>query len=277
MLLHTAPRRTPTRRPLLFVHGVYHGAWCFQEHFVPYFAALGHPCYALTLRGHGGDATAPCRFGRADYATDVRDALASIPAETLAVGHSLGGMLLQTLLAQDAIREAVLLATPTPAALFLRSVRYTLRRPGIMLPAWLRLDMQRVYHREDAASDNFFSPDLPPDMRARYLGRLRTVSYGAWAFLTTVLAPVPRPAKASGVPSVVIVENRFIRTRSRWRRSGSIIAGVGVSAARVSTDARVGRSTSGPTISRRTESSERRESRRTRRAMSDATSSPFSM
>ncbi|MEI6778584.1 MAG: hypothetical protein WCK70_16925 [Chloroflexales bacterium] len=33
--------------PLLFVHGAWHGAWCW-ELFLPYFAGLGY-----TLGGHG--------------------------------------------------------------------------------------------------------------------------------------------------------------------------------------------------------------------------------
>jgi hypothetical protein len=26
-----------SKPPLLFVHGSYHSAWCWQEHFMPYF------------------------------------------------------------------------------------------------------------------------------------------------------------------------------------------------------------------------------------------------
>lgn len=30
--------------PLLFIHGAYTAAWCWEEHFLPYFAARGHAC-----------------------------------------------------------------------------------------------------------------------------------------------------------------------------------------------------------------------------------------
>ena len=51
--------RTPTGRPtqatpLLFVHGVYTGAWVWDEYFLPYFAAQGYESHAVSLRGHGG-------------------------------------------------------------------------------------------------------------------------------------------------------------------------------------------------------------------------------
>lgn len=51
--LHNAPRSKPSpvaRPPLLCVHGSYHGAWCWAERFMPYFAARGYDVYAVSLR-----------------------------------------------------------------------------------------------------------------------------------------------------------------------------------------------------------------------------------
>eukprot|EP00955_Chlamydomonas_euryale_P040753 351801-Chlamydomonas_euryale.AAC.16 len=41
------------RPPLLFLHGSYHGAWCWQENFLPFFADVGYNAYALSFRGQG--------------------------------------------------------------------------------------------------------------------------------------------------------------------------------------------------------------------------------
>jgi hypothetical protein len=43
----------PGKQPILFVHGSFHSAWCFSEHFMPYFSQRGHDCYAISLRGTG--------------------------------------------------------------------------------------------------------------------------------------------------------------------------------------------------------------------------------
>ncbi len=43
------PLSSPRPTPLLFVHG----AWCWAEHFLPYFSAKGYECHALSLWGHG--------------------------------------------------------------------------------------------------------------------------------------------------------------------------------------------------------------------------------
>lgn len=37
--------------PLVFVHGSYHAAWCWAEHWFPFFSASGFDCYALSLLG----------------------------------------------------------------------------------------------------------------------------------------------------------------------------------------------------------------------------------
>ena len=39
---------------LAFIHGSFHSSWCWTEHYVSYFAALGHPCFIFSLRGTGG-------------------------------------------------------------------------------------------------------------------------------------------------------------------------------------------------------------------------------
>jgi pimeloyl-ACP methyl ester carboxylesterase len=40
--------------PILFLHGSFHGAWCWQEHYLPYFVEKGYPCVAFSWRGTGG-------------------------------------------------------------------------------------------------------------------------------------------------------------------------------------------------------------------------------
>lgn len=37
--------------PLVFVHGSYHAAWCWAEHWLPFFSSSGHDSYAISLLG----------------------------------------------------------------------------------------------------------------------------------------------------------------------------------------------------------------------------------
>ena len=47
------PARESARPPLLFVHGGYCDAWCWEPYFLPWFAAKGYAAHAVSLRGHG--------------------------------------------------------------------------------------------------------------------------------------------------------------------------------------------------------------------------------
>lgn len=46
-------KKNEKRPPLVFVHGSYHAAWCWAEHWLPFFADSGFDCYAVSLLGQG--------------------------------------------------------------------------------------------------------------------------------------------------------------------------------------------------------------------------------
>ena len=52
-------RRNPSSKPksktpIVFVHGAFTGAWCWNEHFLTWFADQGFETISFSLRGHGG-------------------------------------------------------------------------------------------------------------------------------------------------------------------------------------------------------------------------------
>ena len=53
-ILSRNPKKGSAHAPLLFVHGAYTGAWCWDEYFLPWFAERGFEAHAISLRGHGG-------------------------------------------------------------------------------------------------------------------------------------------------------------------------------------------------------------------------------
>lgn len=107
------------RTPLLFVHGAHVGAWCWEEHFLPWFASRGFPAYAVSLRGHGasGGRERLNHFGLADYARDLAAAVAVIGRPPVLVGHSMGGMVAQKYLgiAAEGDCAAAVFACPVPS------------------------------------------------------------------------------------------------------------------------------------------------------------------
>ncbi len=62
--------------PLLFIHGAWHGAWCWDDYFLPYFAQKGYSAHAVSLRGHGeSPGREKLRWASAkNYVADVAEA-----------------------------------------------------------------------------------------------------------------------------------------------------------------------------------------------------------
>ena len=64
-VIDKGPSRESDKAPLLFVHGAWHGAWGWDEHFLDFFAAKGYRSLAVSLRGHGkSPAPRPMSFVR---------------------------------------------------------------------------------------------------------------------------------------------------------------------------------------------------------------------
>ncbi|MEI6374494.1 MAG: alpha/beta hydrolase [Actinomycetes bacterium] len=131
-ILTVEPDEPTGRPPLLMVHGVAHGAWCFAEKWLPAAATRGFRSSAVSLRGHGGSGGA-AQLGRAtsrDYVHDILQAITEMPEPPILIGHSMGGLLSQLVAERYPLRGLVLLA-PAPANGAFGTLMHTLRvRPA---------------------------------------------------------------------------------------------------------------------------------------------------
>ena len=109
------PAEPAGRPPLLMVHGLAHGAWCFDENWIPAAAERGWPAYAVSLRGHGGSGGARHlrRTLTRDYVHDVLQTITELPEPPVLIGHSLGALVAQLVAERYPLRGLVLL-TPAP-------------------------------------------------------------------------------------------------------------------------------------------------------------------
>lgn len=159
--------------PLLFVHGAFHGAWCWSEHFLDHFAARGYRALAVTLRGHTGEPVPRVNdFTVADYVADVAAVARSLSTPPVVIGHSMGGFVVQKYLAAHSAPAGVLLASAPPYGLrraVLRVARRNIRHSG--RPAALRRPL--LFFGTPAVSRaTFYHPDTPEELVARYTDRL---------------------------------------------------------------------------------------------------------
>jgi hypothetical protein len=108
----------PAPARLLFVHGGFHGAWCFGS-WMDVLSRNGIGSAALDFPGHGflaGEAL-PLSTGIAAYAASVREAAAATADGICVVGHSLGALAVASAAAHIDASAIVLLAPSPPANL----------------------------------------------------------------------------------------------------------------------------------------------------------------
>ncbi len=151
------PAAPSSKPPLLFVHGGYCDAWCWDPHFLPWFAKRGHAAYALSLRGHGESAGRDLMWiaGLDDYAADVERVAAGLPSAPVLVGHSMGAAVVERLLATRPVRAAALLAPIPPAGLLPVAARLAAERPDTLMHL-ATLDPMRLSRHVLAALEPFY-------------------------------------------------------------------------------------------------------------------------
>jgi pimeloyl-ACP methyl ester carboxylesterase len=154
------PAAATSKPPLLFVHGGYCDAWCWDPHFLPWFARRGHEAHALSLRGHGESAGRDLMWmaGLDDYAADVERVAARMPAPPVLVGHSMGAAIVERMVATRPVRGAALLAPIPPAGLLPVATRLAAERPDTLLHLAM-MDPMRLSAQVLAALEPFYFSD----------------------------------------------------------------------------------------------------------------------
>jgi len=181
--------------PVLFVHGMWHAAWCWSEHFLPYFAQQGYVSHAFSLRGHGGsEGHERLRWtSLADYVDDVAQVTGQLQRPPVLVGHSMGGMIIQRYLESYQAPAAVLLASAPPKGLLLATLRVALRHPLAFLKANLTLSLFPVIGTPSLTQEAFFSVDMPEEKATAYFARMQDESYRA--YVDMMILDLPRPER----------------------------------------------------------------------------------
>jgi len=181
--------------PLLFIHGMMHGAWCWDVHFLDYFAQHGFAAHAVNLRGHGNsEGRERLRWTRiADYVEDVANAARHLPRPPIFIGHSMGGFIIQKYLEEHDAPGAVLLSSPPHVGLLSTIFRIARRRPFAFVKANLTLSLLPVIATPELAREAFFSADCPDEQLRAYWRLMQDESYRA--LLDMVALDLPTAGK----------------------------------------------------------------------------------
>ncbi|HAY50350.1 alpha/beta hydrolase [Thalassospira sp.] len=197
-------RRSPTgkpksKHPLVFVHGAFTGAWCWNEHFLNWFADKGFETVSFSLRGHGGSGGRQLRSLASidDYVEDLEEVVDTLGQTPVLIGHSMGGYIIQKYLEQHTAEAAILMASVPPEGLLASNAMMAMAQPDLYFQmAWLQAIGPHTFLRERLGRA-MLSPDIAEDEGMIYFGRLETESQRALLdmmganpiFLTTDEAP----------------------------------------------------------------------------------------
>ncbi len=160
-----------SRPPLLFVHGAWHGAWCWEP-LMDYLAKKNFTSYAFDLPGHGTrKSESVVGLGIMDYVAEVESAIGELaPVKPILIGHSMGGLIVQKYLEKNEVPASVMIA-PCPAmggSLWL-PIQYFLNHPMAGITA--TLGRKTAIGSQKMCKDLFFD-DIPSEKLKTHFERL---------------------------------------------------------------------------------------------------------
>lgn len=183
--------------PLLFVHGAFTGAWCWEERFLPFFAEAGFAGHAVSLSGHGHSRGREHldSLSIADYVNDVLEVCEQLSQAPVLVGHSMGGFVVQKVLEQRKFPGAVLMCSVPPQGLMAAAFGMMFSHPGLMT------DLNRLMGGGEVALDTLrealFAQPISVDDLSRFYRWSQPESHRAIWDMSLFNLPHPSKIDAS--------------------------------------------------------------------------------
>jgi pimeloyl-ACP methyl ester carboxylesterase len=203
--------------PLLFVHGAWHGAWCWNEHFLGFFADNGFRAVAVDLRGHGDSPTdKPLRDCSVDdYLADIVSVADGLPTPPVIIGHSMGGLYVQKYLESHRAPAAVLMASIPPRGNLGSGVRWLRRHPWHFTKMLAGGASLPYVSTPQLARERFFSVHTPEDRVLACAARLQEESVRVG--LDCLVLRLPRPKRVTAPVLVLGAHDDGAHTRKEVR------------------------------------------------------------
>lgn len=236
--LHTLFRRaaeTSRHPPLLFVHGGYVAASCWDAFFLPYFSRRGFDCHAVDLSGHGlsegrGELNS---FGLDDYAADVAQVAASLGTPPVLIGHSMGATIVERVLERQPARAAVLMAPVPPIGTVGATIKLALTEPAFFTEVNRASEGRYSAKTLKLMRDVYYSPDMSPEDLLPHQVHFQPESSRALTDMTLLGFRFPRslprlPALVlGGECDAVFPSSLLCFTAARWRAKVVVVPRAG--------------------------------------------------
>ncbi|KAI5432395.1 uncharacterized protein LOC127128727 [Lathyrus oleraceus] len=205
--------------PLVFVHGSYHAAWCWAQHWLPFFSQSGHDCYALSLLGQGeSDEPVDSVAGTLQtHARDVADFIhRNVQSPPVLLGHSFGGLIVQyyiSNLGNDRFKEnlypeligAVLVCSVPPSGNSGLVWRYLFSKPVAAFKVTYSLAAKGFQSSISLCKETFFSDTMEDRVVKRYQELMKESSRMPLFDLRKLNASLPVPSVPNSSLKVLVL------------------------------------------------------------------------
>ncbi|XP_038896062.1 phospholipase YtpA [Benincasa hispida] len=209
------------RPPLIFLHGSYHAAWSWAEHWLPFFSASGFDCYAISLLGQGESDTPSASVAGTlqTHASDIADFIhRSFSTPPVLLGHSFGGLIVQYYIANskhgdssDAeklfprLTGAVLICSVPPSGNSGLVQRYLFTKPIAAFKVTLSLAAKAFQTSLPLCKETFFSVTMEDHLVLRYQELMKKSSRMPLFDLRKLNASLPVPSLPKSCIEVLVL------------------------------------------------------------------------
>ncbi|WP_072397128.1 alpha/beta fold hydrolase [Hyphomicrobium sp. CS1GBMeth3] len=218
-VLH-APGQGPARSvDILLVHGIFVGAWVWEPHFMPYLAEAGYNVHAVSLRGHGGSCGDEqlAALALTDYTADLQEAVAAIPRPIVAVGHSMGGAVVQHAIRSGvSLAGAALMASVPPGGLMATNVAMMWSQPLLWRELSSMFTSENHSVNLEVLRGGLFSDRVDVATLARFMARTGRESALIGFELQGLRPFAPFAWQAPPILVMAGTDDRFIRQQDVW-------------------------------------------------------------
>ncbi|KMT18558.1 hypothetical protein BVRB_2g026920 [Beta vulgaris subsp. vulgaris] len=210
--------------PLVFLHGSFHGAWCWAEHWLPFFAHHGFDCFALSFLAQGESDTPADKVAGTlqTHAADIAHFIKKeLPSPAILVGHSFGGLIVQYYISSISNKQMLDTSNPHPelaGAVLVCSVppsgnsglvwRYLFSKPIAAFKVTRSLAAKAFQTDLSLCRETFFSPQMDDSLVQRYQNLMKESSRLPLFDLRKLNASLPVPSVPESSVRVLVVGAR---------------------------------------------------------------------
>lgn len=202
--LHHPAQQQDGRPPLVFVHGGYIHAGCWELNFLPHFSALGYDCHAIDLSGHGASAGREQldSYDLDHYAADVAQVVAELPAPPILIGHSMGALVVQRYLEKGQAAGVIMMSPVPSTGLSACTLQLTRKHPDFLREAAYAVRGKYTANTIRVMREVYFSPDVTAEQFTAFKPLVQDESTTA---ITEMMALAWRPpVRRPKIPALVM-------------------------------------------------------------------------